>query len=62
MLSKNRMLDFEGETVTGDDKVQGVIMNIGIWSGVEEITGDEGFRTRKGQNVGLLISVSPSRH
>lgn len=53
------MLDFEGET--GDDKVQGMITEIGTWSGVE-IIGDDGFRKWKGQDVGLLISISPSRH
>lgn len=42
-MSRSRMLDFEGETVTRDDKVQRVSMEIGIWSKME-IIGEEGLK------------------
>ena len=37
------MLDHEGERM-GDDKAQGLSMETGIWTKVEEIIGDEGFK------------------
>lgn len=43
MSSESRMLDHEGERM-GDDKAQVISMEIGIWTRVEEIIEDEGFK------------------
>ena len=53
MLSGSRVLDFEGETITGDDRVQDVSMKISVWTLAEEIFAGEEVKKFKGQDVGF---------